>query len=121
MVREVVKLNLIHKQIMFILASEFVQKAGELTEGWKKENHIQHTEDTLNGRRKVLQRMFDNTKFEDADQNDLKRFRDMLIKDLKNTIFNLQNDRLPEGLVSVAKDYCQQMKDMIDVLNVAID
>ena len=42
-------LKVLHKQIILIFSSEVVQKAGELSEGWNKEdhNHIQHTSDVL--------------------------------------------------------------------------
>ena len=43
------KLNAIHKGIMVFVASEAVEKARELSEGWNKEEHIQHNSDSLQG------------------------------------------------------------------------
>ena len=45
----------------------------------------------------------------------------MLVKDLKNMIFNVQNDKLPDGLVTEARAYLNDMKDMIDSLKELIN
>lgn len=55
------KLNAIHKGIMAFVASEVVEKAGELSEGWNKEKHIQHNSDFLRGQINIFQRQLPNT------------------------------------------------------------
>lgn len=101
--------------------SEALINAGHLTEGWKKNGHIQHTADSLENKINLLQRQIDNTDLTNEDQDQLKSFKGMLERDLKNMIFNIQNGKLPDELVQVAKQYLNQMKDMIQLLDAAID
>lgn len=117
----VLKLNVMHKQIMLMFQGEVLINTGHLTEGWKKNDHIQHTADNLENKINLLQRQIDNTDLANEDQNQLKSFKGMLERDLKNMIFNIQNDKLPDELVQVAKQYLIQMNDMIQLLDAAID
>ena len=117
----VMKLNVLHKQIMLMFQGEALINAGHLTKGWKKNDHIQHTADNLENRINLLQRQIENTDLVNEDQGQLKSFKGMLERDLKNRIFNIQNDKLPDELVQVAKQYLNQMKDMIQLLGVAIE
>lgn len=117
----VMKLNVMHKQIMLMFQGEALINTGHLIEGWKKNDLIQHTDDSLENKINLLQRQIDNTDLANEDQDQLKSFKAMLEKDLKNMIFNIQNDRLPEELIQVAKHYLNQMKDLIELLKAAID
>lgn len=117
----VMKLNVLHKQIMLMFQGETLINAGHLTGGWKKNDHIQHTADSLENKINLLQRQIDNTDLTSEDQGQLKSFKGMLERDLKNMIFNIQNGKLPDELVQVAKQYLNQMKDMIQLLDAAID
>lgn len=119
----VMKLNVLHKQIMLMFQGEALINTGHLTEGWKKNDHIQHTVDSLENKINLLQRQIENTDLtnEDQDQDQLKSFKGMLERDLKNMIFNIQNGKLPDELVQVAKQYLNQMKDMIQLLGAAIE
>lgn len=119
MMTPTIKLNLLHKQIVTIFQGEAVWKAGELTEGWKHSDHIQHTADVLAGKISILRRQFENTDLEKEDKVQLKSFQKMLERDLKNMIFNIQNDKLPDELVQLAKTYLNDMKDMIHLLRIA--
>lgn len=123
MMTPVLKLNVMHKQIMLMFQGEVLINTGHLTEGWKKNDHIQYTVDSLENKINLLQRQIENTDLtnEDQDQDQLKSFKGMLEKDLKNMIFNIQNDKLPNELVQVAKQYLNQMKNMIQLLGAAID
>ena len=121
MMTPVMKLNVMHKQIMLMFQGEALINTGHLTEGWKKNDHIQHTADSLENKINLLQRQIDNTDLANEDQDQLKSFKTMLEKDLKNMIFNIQNDHLPEELIQVAKHYLNQMKDLIELLKAAID
>ena len=117
----VLKLNMLHKQIMLMFQGEALINAGRLTGGWKKNDHIQHTADNLENKINLLQRQIENTDLANEDQGQLKSFKGMLERDLKNMIFNIQNDKLPNELVQVAKQYLNQMKDIIQLLGVAIE
>lgn len=119
----VMKLNVLHKQIMLMFQGEALINTGHLTEGWKKNDHIQYTVDSLENKINLLQRQIENTDLtnEDQDQDQLKSFKGMLERDLKNMIFNIQNGKLPDELVQVAKQYLNQMKDMIQLLGAAIE
>lgn len=117
----VLKLNVLHKQIMLMFQGEALINTGHLTEGWKKNDHIQHTADNLENKINLLQRQIENTDLANEDQGQLKSFKGMLERDLKNMIFNIQNDKLPNELVQVAKQYLNQMKDMIQLLGAAIE
>ena len=117
----VLKLNVLHKQIMLMFQGEALINTGHLTEGWKKNDHIQRTVDNLENKINLLQRKIENTDLANEDQGQLKSFKGMLERDLKNMIFNIQNDKLPDELVQVAKQYLNQMKDMIQLLGAAID
>lgn len=124
MMTPVMKLNVLHKQIMLMFQGEALINTGHLTEGWKKNDHIQHTADTadnLENKINLLQRQIENTDLTNEDQDQLKSFKRMLERDLKNMIFNIQNGKLPDELVQVAKQYLNQMKDMIQLLGAAID
>lgn len=118
-----VKAQLIHKQIMLIISSEMVQRAGELTEGWSKEdhNHICHTVDVIETKRKTLQRQIENTVLEEESQENLQKFRAMLKKDLLLLIRNTNNDSVPEEMHDIVLAYANQIKDTIEILSVAID
>ena len=120
---EVSKLNVMHKQIIMLFSGSAVQKVGEIVEGWEKEdhNHIQHTSDVLENRITSLRNQFEHTDLAKADQDQIKSFEKMLESDLKNMIFNIQNDKLPDELVRVAKIYLNDMKDMVTVLKAALD
>lgn len=117
----VLKLNVLHKQIMLMFQGEALINAGHLTEGWKKNDHIQHAADNLENKINLLQRQIENTDLANEDQGQLKSFKGMLEKDLKNMIFNIQNGKLPDELVQVAKQYLNQMKDMIQLLGASIE
>ena len=117
----VLKLNVLHKQIMLVFQGEALINAGHLTGGWKKNDHIQHTADNLENKINLLQRQIENTDLANGDQGQLKSFKGMLERDLKNMIFNIQNGKLPDELVRVAKQYLNQMKDMIQLLGAAIE
>lgn len=120
---DTIKAQLIHKQIMMIITSEIVQKAGEMNEGWSKEshNHIQHTADAIENKRRLLQRQIENTSLENEKQEELVKFKSMLERDLKLLVFNINNDGVPETMHGVVLAYANQMKDMIELLTAAID
>lgn len=120
---DTIKAQLIHKQIMMIITSEIVQKAGEMNEGWSKEshNHIRHTADAIEDKRRLLQRQIENTSLENAKQEELIKFKTMLEKDLKLLVSNINNDGVPETMHDVVLAYANQMKDMIELLTAAID
>lgn len=120
---DTIKAQLIHKQIMMIITSEIVQKAGEMKEGWSKEshNHIQHTVDVIETKRKTLQRQIENTSLENEKQEELIKFKAMLEKDLKLLVSNINRDGVPESMHDVVLAYANQMKDMIELLTAAID
>lgn len=120
---DTIKAQLIHKQIMMIITSEIVQKAGEMNEGWSKEsrNHIQHTADVIEDKRRLLQRQIENTSLENEKQEELIKFKAMLEKDLKLLVSNINNDGVPETMQDVVLAYANQMKDMIELLTAAID
>ena len=117
----VLKLNMLHKQIMLMFQGEALINTGRLTEGWKKNDPIQHTADNLENKINLLQRQIENTDLANEDQGQLKSFKGMLERDLKNMIFNIQKDKLPNELVQVAKQYLNQMKDIIQLLGAAIE
>lgn len=118
-----VKAQLIHKQIMLIISSEMVQRAGELTDGWSKEdhNHICHTIDVIETKRKTLQRQIENTVLEEESQENLQKFRAMLKKDLLLFVRNTNNDGVPEEMHDIVLAYANQVKDTIEIISVAID
>lgn len=116
-------MKVLHKQIITIFSSEVLQKAGELTEGWDREsnNHIQHTSDILRSKRLILQRQIENTDFLKEEPEQLRSFYNMLVKDIKNLTFNIQSDKLPDGLIQEAESYLQDMKDMVDALKAVLE
>lgn len=118
-----VKAQLIHKQIMLIISSEMVQRAGELTEGWSKEdhNHICHTIDVIETKRKTLQRQIENTALEEESQENLQKFRAMLKKDLLLLVRNTNSDGVPEEMHDIVLAYVNQIKDTIEVISAAIN
>lgn len=118
-----IKAQLIHKQIMLIIASEIVQKVGEMKESWSREshNHICHTADVIETKRKTLQRQIENTSLENEKQEELIKFKVMLEKDLKLLLTNINNDGVPDAMHDVVLAYADQMKDMLELLTAAID
>jgi hypothetical protein len=118
-----IKAQIIHKQIMLIISSEMVQKAGEMNEGWSKEshNHIQHTVDVIENKRRLLQRQIENTSLENEKQEELIKFKTMLEKDLKLLLANVNSDGVPEEMHDVVLNYAEQIKDTIGLLKAAID
>lgn len=121
MMSPTLKLNIAHKQIILIFSGTVVQRTGELTEGWEKDNHIQHTADILKVRIDNLRRQFNSTDLTNEDQDQVKSFEKMIERDLKNMIFNIQNDKLPKELIDDAKRYLNDMKEMVTVLKTVID
>lgn len=121
MMTPVMKLFVMHKQIMLMFQGEALINTGHLIEGWEKNKCIQRTVVSLENRINLLQNQTNNTKLANEDQSQLGSFKMVLEKDLKNMIFNLQNDKFPEELIQLAKRYKNQMKDLIDLLNVAVD
>lgn len=119
---DLVKAQLIHKQIMLIISSEMVQRAGELTDGQSKEdhNHICHTIDVIETKRKTLQRQIENTILEEESQENLQKFRAMLKKDLLLLVRNTNSDDIPEEMHDIVLAYINQIKDTIEVISVAI-
>ena len=117
------KAQIIHKQIMMIISSEMVQKAGEMYEGWSKEshNHVQHTVDVIENKRKLLQRQIENTSLENEKQEELIKFKAMLEEDLKLLLANVNNDDVPKEMHDIVLTYAKQIKDMIELLKAAID
>lgn len=120
---DLVKAQLIHKQIMLIISSEMVQRAGELTEGWSREdhNHICHTVDVIETKRKTLQRQIESTALEEESQENLQKFRAMLKKDLLLLVRNTNSDGVPEEMHDIVLAYANQIKDTIEVVSAAIN
>lgn len=120
---DLAKAQLIHKQIMLIISSEMVQRAGELTEGWNKEdhNHVCHTIDVIETKRKTLQRQIENTALEEESQENLQKFRAMLKKDLLLLIHNINSDDVPEEMHDIVLAYANQLKGIIEAISVAIN
>lgn len=118
-----IKAQLIHKQIMLIIASEIVQKVGEMKAGWSREshNHVYHTADVIETKRKTLQRQIENTSLENEKQEELIKFKVMIEKDLKLLLTNINNDEVPDAMHDVVLAYADQMKGMIELLAAAID
>lgn len=118
-----IKAQLIHKQIMLIIASEIVQKVGEMKAGWSREshNHVYHTADVIETKRKTLQRQIENTSLENEKQEELIKFKVMIEKDLKLLLTNINNDEVPDAMHDVVLAYADQMKGMIELLTAAID
>lgn len=115
-----IKAQLIHKQIVLIIASEIVQKVGEMKAGWSRESQC-YTADVIETKRKTLQRQIENTSLENEKQEELIKFKVMLEKDLKLLLTNINNDRVPDAMHDVVLAYADQMKDMIELLTAAID
>lgn len=120
---DLVKAQLIHKQIMLIISSEMVQRAGELTESWSKEDHshICHTVDVIETKCKTLQRQIENTALEEESQENLQKFRAMLKKDLLLLVRNINSDSIPEEMHDIVLAYANQIKDTIEVVSAAIN
>lgn len=120
MITPTLKLNIAHKQIILIFSGAVVQRTGELTEGWERDNHIQHTADVLKVRIDNLRKQFNNTDLTNEDRDQIKSFEKMIERDLKNMVFNIQNDKLPKELIDDAKKYLNDMKEVITVLKAVI-
>lgn len=78
MMTPVLKLKILHKQIMLMFQGEALINTGHLTEGWKKNEHIQYTMGSLENRISLLQKQIDNTGLTNEDQDQLKSFKGIL-------------------------------------------
>lgn len=117
------KLNAIHKGIMTFVASEVVEKAGELSEGWNNGEHIQHNSDSLRGQINIFQRQLPNTlnAIETEDKDLIKKSLDMYKKDREKLKFDIQNDRIKKELFEPLRDYIESLNDWISILEDALE
>lgn len=117
------KLNAIHKGIMAFVASEVVEKAGELSEGWNKGEHIQHNSDSLGGQINIFQRQLTNTlkAIENEDESLIKKSLEMYRKDREKLRFDIQNDKIKKELFDPLKEYIESLNDWISVLEDALE
>lgn len=117
------KLNAIHKGIMTFVASEVVEKAGELSEGWNNGKHIQHNSDSLRGQINIFQRQLPNTlnAIETEDKDLIKKSLDMYKKDREKLKFDIQNDRIKKELFEPLRDYIESLNDWISILEDALE
>lgn len=117
------KLNAIHKGIMAFVASEVVEKAGELSEGWDKEEHIQHNSDSLRGQINIFQRQLPNTlkAIENEEEDLIKKSLEMYKKDREKLKFDIQNDRIKKELFDPLKEYIESLNDWIAILEDALE
>lgn len=117
------KLNAIHKGIMAFVASEVVEKAGELSEGWNKGEHIQHNSDSLRGQINIFQRQLPNTlkAIEKEDEGLIKKSLEMYKKDREKLRFDIQNDKIKKELFDPLKEYIESLNDWISVLEDALE
>lgn len=117
------KLNAIHKGIMTFVASEAVEKAGELSEGWNNGEHIQHNSDSLRGQINIFQRQLPNTlnAIETEDKDLIKKSLDMYKKDREKLKFDIQNDRIKKELFEPLRDYIESLNDWISILEDALE
>ena len=78
---------------MTFVASEVVEKAGELPEGWNKGEHIQHGSDSLQGQINICQRQLPNTlnAIENAEANQVNRMHISTIGDYSTCIQRLKS------------------------------
>jgi len=109
------KLNAMHKFIMCEISGESVIKAGVLHCGWTREEHIQHTSDSIKSQieifnRQVLQ-VIQYLRDENVDL--IKRSLEMYEKDREKLRFNLQNDQVDKALFGVIKEYMDSLNDLI--------
>lgn len=111
------KLNAIHKGIMAFVASEVVEKAGELSEGWNKEEHIQHNSDSLRGQINIFQRQLPKTlnAIENEDIDLIKKSLEMYKK------FDIQKDKIREELFDPLREYIESLNDWISILEDALE
>lgn len=110
------KLILGHLSIMAFIQSHIIYRIGELTEGWKKDNHIQHESDQLAGKIEIMKRIFSNFNPEIEDQGQLLKLKSFLERDLKKLHFDIQNDKIDERFFEPSKDYILVVNDIIDLL-----
>jgi len=117
------KLNAIHKGIMVFVASEVVEKARELSEGWNKGEHIQHNSDSLQGQINIFQRQLPNTlnAIENEDKDLIKKSLDMYKKDREKLKFDIQKDKIKRELFDSLNDYVESLNDWITVLEDALE
>lgn len=117
------KLNAIHKGIMTFVASEVVEKAGELSEGRNKGEHIQHNSDSLRGQINIFQRQLPNTlnAIETEDKDLIKKSLDMYKKDREKLKFDIQNDRIKKELFDPLREYIESLNDWISILEDALE
>lgn len=117
------KLNAIHKGIMTFVASEVVEKAGELSEGWNNREHIQHNSDSLQGQINIFQRQLPNTlnAIETEDKDLIKKSLDMYKKDREKLKFDIQKDKIRRELFDPLREYIESLNDWISILEDALE
>lgn len=117
------KLNAIHKGIMAFVASEIVEKVGELSENWSKGEHIQHNSDSLRGQINIFQRQLPNTlkAIENEDKDLIKKSLEMYKKDREKLKFDIQNDRIKRELFEPLREYIESLNDWIVALEDALE
>lgn len=117
------KLNAIHKGIMAFVASEVVEKEGELSEGWGKGEHIQHNSDSLRGQISIFQRQLPNTlkAIENEDKDLIKKSLEMYKKDREKLKFDIQNDKIKRELFNPLNEYIESLNDWIVILEDALE
>lgn len=114
------KLNAIHKGIIAFVASEVVEKAGELSEGWNKGEHIQHNSDSLRGQINIFQKQLPNTlnAIENEDIDLIKKSLEIYKKKLK---FDIQKDKAGGELFDPLREYIESLNDWISILEDALE
>ena len=117
------KSNAIHKGIMAFVASEAVEKAGELSEGWNKGEHIQHGSHSLQGQINIFQRQLPNTlnTIENEDIDLIKKSLEMYKEDREKLKFDIQKDKIRREFFDSLREYIESLNDWISILEDALE
>lgn len=108
---------------MAFVASEVVEKAGELSEGWNKGEHIQHNSGFLRGQINIFQRQLPNTlkAIENEDIDLIKKSLEMYKKDREKLKFDIQKDKIRRELFDPLREYIESLNGWISILEDALE
>lgn len=117
------KLNVYHSLIMQKITGDIVLKIGELKEGWKKGDHIQHTSDSLEGQIRLFNKQIDILvhNIENEDEELIKKSLSIYMNDRNKLKHNIQYDKVHKELFKSLQEYIESLNNVIELLEIILD
>lgn len=111
------KAMVVHKLIIGEVSASMVFTAGTVYSGWDKNDHIQHTSDSIEGHVRLFSNQVDiitneieNNTF---DNEKISKYLTAYKNDRQKLKFNIENDKIDKALFNPIKEHIESLNEII--------